>query len=478
MGIVVRRRGRPLRFSTKSDAGRSKTATLERLYNLFPEALNPGAEAPVVVYGTPGMKPIQEFSGVGDLRIRGLDFFNRRLMSVTESHLYELVLGDKDTVVSTINLGSVEIRGYVSSTNDGVLFVFVDGYKGYFYDDDAGLREITDANFYPSNAVAFLDGFFIFNRRGTGQFFIARGDTFDGTEFASAAGAPDDTITLLVDHRELWLFGEYTIEVWYNSGAADFPFERLQGAFIEKGIAGPNLADKADNTVYWVGNDRIIYMAQGYQPIRISTHAVEFDLQQSTQMEESTLFTYTQEGHIFICLNIKDLKKTWVFDVASGMWHERGTDKYGRFPADMAASINQNTYAGHFDLPRVSRLDLDYPFVEDEVLLREAILPPIFDMTNRIKFSNFELKLDVPTVGKPPENVCGVEDPQPGEYVSLAWTDDSGKSWSYEDYQQYGAYNVPDKRFDWWKLGSAFDRSYRVRIRTKEKVCITGAYTR
>jgi hypothetical protein len=478
MGQIVRRRGTPLQFATKSNQGRSKTASRERLLNLFPEIQLQGSETPVAVYATPGMKPIQTFINSGDLRIRGLDFFDRRLFSVTESNLYELVLGNFDTVSSKIERGSVEIRGRVSSTNNGTEFVFVDGYKGYFYSDAEGLREINDENFYPSNAVAQLDTFFIFNRRGTGQFFIARGDTFDGTEFASASGAPDDTITLLVDHRELWLFGETSIEIWYNSGAADFPLERLQGAFIEKGIAGPHLADKADNSVYWVGNDRIVYRANGYQPLRISTHAVEFDLDRSTNLEESTFFTYTQEGHIFFCLNIKDLGKTWVFDVATGQWHERGTDKYGRFPADIAASQNQNTYVGHFDLPEVSRFDLDYPFVEDELLLREAILPPLFDNTNRIKFTNFELRLDVPTIGTAPvPESCSDVWELPEEYVSLSWADDGGE-FGYEDRQGFGAYGIPDERIDWWKLGSSYDRSFRLRIRTTQKVALTGAYRR
>jgi len=477
---ITRKKARPINFATKSAKARVSATTIERAYNCFAEAQEQGATTPASMIGVPGMNPVTTLPADDDRRIRGLEFFqNQRLFSVTDSHFYEVLEG------TAVDIGNVIVRGRASTANNGDSVVFVDGFKGYYWTEDGGLEELTAEGFYPSNAVAFIDGFYIFNRRGTGQFFIARGNTFDPTEFATAEGAPDDTITLLVDHRQIWLFGETSIEIWYNSGAADFPFERLQGAFIEKGIAGPQLATKSNNTVYWVGHDRIVYQANGYQPIRISTHALEFVLAKEESLENATLYSYTQEGHLFLGLNLKDI--TWCFDVSTGRWHERGTDQYGRYPADVIAKnngidiqIDGKPVAGHFNEPLIASLDLDYGLVGDELLLRECITPPIFDRTNRMKHPSFELLMDVPTVREAPaeDACCNLPAWTEEEYISVAWTSDKGKSFTHEDRQPYGEWGIPDERIWWWKLGSDYIRSYRIRARTRGRFGIAGGFIR
>ena len=97
-------------------------------------------------------------------------------------------------------------------------------------------------------------------------------------ERARAEGAPDQLISVNVDHREAWLFGTGTTEVWYNAGTADFPLQRIQGAFNELGCAAVYSVAKLDNTLFWLGADArgrgIVYQATGYRGERISTHAV------------------------------------------------------------------------------------------------------------------------------------------------------------------------------------------------------------
>ncbi|MCV5997943.1 hypothetical protein, partial [Enterococcus faecalis] len=75
----------------------------------------------------------------------------------------------------------------------------------------------------------------------------------------TAEGQPDPLVAILSDHREIFLFGTETIEVWYNSGASDFPFERNQGAFIEKGCGARYSVAKQNNTVYFIGSDLMVY---------------------------------------------------------------------------------------------------------------------------------------------------------------------------------------------------------------------------
>jgi len=476
---ITRRKGRPINFATKSAKGRVQKLTVERLYNCYVEAQQQGAIAPAGIIGAPGMNPIVTLPSDSDRRVRGIEIIDgNRIFAITDSNFYEVLSN------TSVQISSITIRGRVSSANNGNSIVFCDGYKVYYWTEADGVRELEVP---PANAVSFIDGFYVFNQRGTGVFYILRDDVFDPTEIATAEAAPDNIITLLVDHREIWLFGSVSLEVWFNAGLADFPFQRLQGAYIEKGIAGSQLATKCNNTVYWVGHDRIVYMASGYQPIPISSNAVHLALAEEPNIEESTLYSYTQEGHNFIVINLKDKKSTWVFDTTTRQWSERGTNAFGRYPADIVAKnngvdvmIEGKPVVGHFDRPEVSFLDLDYGLVGNELLLRDCICPPIFDSVNRIKHASLEIVMDVPIVKEAPndDDCCNLPDFSENEWIGLSWSSDKGDTYTHNERQSFGKWGVPDERITWWKLGSDYWRSYRIRAKTRGRFGIVGGYVR
>jgi len=79
-----------------------------------------------------------------------------------------------------------------------------------------------------------------------------------------------------------------------------------------------------DNTVYFVGDDRVVYRLDGYRPERISTHDVEYHLADATSYVRS--FTDEQEGHKFYCMTLGDSNGdiiTLCYDAATGLWHQR-----------------------------------------------------------------------------------------------------------------------------------------------------------
>jgi hypothetical protein len=111
--------------------------------------------------------------------------------------------------------------------------------------------------------VYFIDGYFVFNTPGTQQYQITNlySTAIEPLAFASAEGAPDLLITLIVDHKEIWLLGETTTEVHFNSGNVDFPFEPIQGAFIQQGCAAKFSAAKLNTqngggTIIWLTRRR------------------------------------------------------------------------------------------------------------------------------------------------------------------------------------------------------------------------------
>ena len=202
----------------------------ETLINMYPRK-SAGGKYPFNLTTTPGLAL---FTELPTLPVLALHKASSRVFAVTPTKFYEIFNnGTFD------ELGDVDLKGkQVVLAHNLNQVVMVDGIKGYYYDYGTELvEEITSEGFYPASTVTYQDGYFIFNRVGTGQFFISEllSVEFDLLDFASAEGQPDQLVAVLSDHREVFMFGTDSTEVWYNSGASDFPFERHQGAFIEKG---------------------------------------------------------------------------------------------------------------------------------------------------------------------------------------------------------------------------------------------------
>jgi hypothetical protein len=318
-----------------SYSARSVIASAQRCVNLYPETTPQEVQPPVPVthYLTPGL-----------IRVATPAVANWRcLYRASTTYLFG-VLGNSVYYIapdwSTTFLGLIVAgTNNVSISDNGIICVLVDGTgAGYWWGaTPAGtFHTITDPAFYGSTRVCFLDGRFVFNRPGTNQFYLSPSywdgmTAFDPLYIASKVGGPDLILSISVIRGELWLIGNLTTEVWFNAGGADFPFERQPGVFIDHGLAfnGYTVAE-TDVEVFWLGSDRagqlIVFMGQEYQAKRISNHALEYALQTyapSNGFADAVGAVYQQAGHTFYVLTFPTWDKTWVYDLASGQWHER-----------------------------------------------------------------------------------------------------------------------------------------------------------
>ena len=217
--------------------------------------------------------------------------------------------------------------------------------------------------------VTFQDGYFAVSKPDTDEFYVSSlndGLNWDALDFASAEGQSDDLVAVESDHREMWLFGERTIEVWYNSGDVTFPFERVQGGFQETGCMATASIAKADNSLFWLGRDDrgwgIVYRADGYTPRRVSTHAIEKDIQSYDDVSDAFAYTYQQDGHIFYVLTFPSGNRTWVYDVSTNLWHKRsyydGEDDI-RHRGNCFAHFDEELIVGDYSNGKLYKLDLD-----------------------------------------------------------------------------------------------------------------------
>jgi hypothetical protein len=449
------------------------------MINLFPEATPNEGKENGFLNRTPGLRKIATV-GRGPIRALWTQQTNANNAYVVSGN--EVFKIDKGYL--PVKLGNIAGSGPVSIADNGTQLFFAANPEGYIYNITTNTyTQITDVDFPGAVTVGYLDGYFVFNEPNSQKIWVT--EIFDGTiieplAFASAEGAPDLIAAINVDQRELWVFGTSTIEVWYNAGTANFPFARIQGAFNELGCLAPYSVAKLDNTLFWLGNDArgygVVYRAEGYRGKRVSTHPIEFAIQSYGDVSNALAYTYQQEGHAFYVLIFPTVDKTWVFDVATGAWHERaGFDNgyFTRHRSNCQMNFQSETIVGDYLNGNLYVFDLDY--YTDNGAVQKWIrswraLPT--GANNLKRTAQHSLQLDCESgVGT---DTGQAQDPQ----VMLRWSDDGGHTWSNEHWVSVGKIGEYYRRAIWRRLGMTLklrDRVYEISGTDPNKIVIMGA---
>lgn len=433
----------------------------EALINVYPRATT-GGKYPFNLIHSPGLA---YFGELPTFPVLGLHQNGSRAFAVTPTKMYE-IFNDG----SYKELGDVSLNGRVSMEGNGKQVVVVDGFKGYYYDSDTNLvSQITTTGFYPASTVTYQDGYFIFDRKGTGQFFISEllDVAFDPLDFATAEGQPDQLVAVLSDHREVLMFGTESIEVWYNSGAADFPFERNQGAFIEKGCAARYSVAKQNNTVYFVGSDRMVYQMAGYTPVRVSNHAVEETLKNG-DLSDCFAYVYQDEGHLFYVLTIPSANITWCLDISTGSWHIKKSYHFGRHQSNNSIRFNGKNLVGDFQSGLIFEQTRDYLTDNGSPIVREFTLPTVNNGREFLTIDSFELDM---------ESGVGLTFGQGSDPKALLkFSLDGGKTWSNDKFANIGKIGEYLTRVKWNRLGVGRQFIFKVSISDPVAIDIGGAF--
>jgi hypothetical protein len=456
---------------------RSVNAADARMVNLFPEIVPEGGKEPAFLNRCPGLK---YENAVGAGPIRGLWSTTSYLYVASGQSFYKL----NSTTGTPVRLGDISGTGPVSIADNGTQLFIACGAFGYIYNQTTNVfARITDPDFPGATTVTYLDGYFVFNEPNSQKIWISQlldGTSVDPLDFASAEGSPDGVVGILNDHKELWVFGTDTTEVWYNAGTADFPLQPIQGAFNEIGCSSPWSIAKLDNSVFWLGKDPrgkgMIYRADGYKGVRVSTHAVEWQIQQYDTLSDAVAYTYQQDGHAFYVLNFPSADTTWVYDAATKAWHERAGWKNGSFTrhrANNQTNFQGNTVVGDYQTGTLYTFDLNVYADNGQTqrwLRSWRALSTGQNNLNRTAQHNLQLDLET-GVGL---NLGQGDDPE----VMLRWSDDGGHTWSNEHWVKVGKIGQYGRRAIWRRLGMTEkirDRVYEVSMTDPVKTAIMGA---
>lgn len=450
----------------------------QRCINMFPEIneMKTGKDGEVAaLVGTPGLTLLNT---IGTGPVRGLWYTTTgSLYMVSGNKIYLVTSTWQGSEIGTLNTTT----GQVSMVDNGLQLVIVDGPYGYYVNfATSTFTQITDPNFYGSNVVTFQDGYFIFQRPNTRQFYISdlNDITFNNPSVASKDGDPDNLIAIISVNRNLWLMGDISTELWFNSGDNNNPFQYASGTLMQYGIVSPYSLARMGNTICWLGKDQtgqgIVYMANGYSPQRISTNAIEIAIQGYSKINDAIGFSYQENGHMFFVLTFPTGNATWVYDSFTQLWHERAYTIEGvlnRHRANCYANAFGTVHVvGDWQNGNLYQWDLGVYSDNGAAITRQRITPHASNGMKRIFFKSIQLDFQEGTGLDGLSTVQG-HDPQ----AMLQWSNDGGNTWSNEHWVSMGKIGETAKRAIWRRLGFGRNRVFKLTITDPVKVYIMGA---
>lgn len=413
------------------------------------------------------------------------------LANWTASHLFDLTT----------------FEGPVRFCENGEVMLVVDGAEGWTLVFGTGVVERidpdTDGNEgFPRGAThcVCLDTYFLVNDPRTNRYnwsnagyslmtsggIAGSGGHWNGLNVAKKIARPDNIVALSDSQNMVWLFGASSIEVHYDSG--DFAggvWKRYESAIIEIGCLAPSSPAKYANNVFWIGFDKMgtvgIFTNDGFTPRRISVRGIEQALSTMEKIDDAIGFTFAENGHAFYLLHFPTGDRTFVFDIVTGTWHERtflfreqgSTHRWrGMFPTMAFGSLifgDNSTNAVHAS--DQFYFQNDDPQGSGVNYIRSVKTTPIGFQSGR-----FVRYLSVQPIfaqgqGLAMNTAQGVgEDPT----AELAYSDDSGESWTQERSVSIGRRGLYSKRSRLTMLGSSRNRVWRISCTSPVRFLIVG----
>lgn len=363
----------------------------------------------------------------------------------------------------------------------------------------------TDGAFSGADVCDIVDNYFIYNRPNTQQFGASNllSPISYSLSFASKDGSPDNLVSIIVDHREVYLLGEQSSEVWVDTGTFPFAFQRIPGTSTQQGIvAAFSVARFGNSFAYLSRNNRgqaEVVQMNGYIPERISNHAVENSLV-NQYVEDAIAWTYQQGGHEVYVISFPTIDLTWAYDLASGMWHKwlwcDNNNVYHQHRGYCSANFQNMVLIGDRANGLLYMLDPSNFTDAGQNIRRLRRAPHLVSDLQRQFFDELQIQFQpgVGTIGPtvttgtnvgvdliiaPTQTyVIGVNDtiiigvphpllpsqPYSTPQAMLRWSSDGGSTWSREYLANIGQQGKYKNRAIWRRLGTARDRVFEVSI--------------
>jgi len=456
----------PVPFGSQVYLSRHAAVAARGCVNMHAQATPADSKAPLALLRNEG---IADFCDTAAGAVRGLHDMNGQVFVVAGQRLYSIAASGVAT-----DRGAIPGAGRVSMDDNGLQLVVVNAAGEGFVWDGGTLAQISDPDFAPTGWVTFFDQYMIFGRLdGSGFALSALADAtdFDALDVATPESSPDDLIAGLKDGRELLLFGTKSVEPWYNSGAADFPFERSPSGVIDVGCAARYSPARGDNGTYWLAREDgglSVRRLLGGNPVRISTPDMDDLLDGFGSVSDAYGLAFTFAGHAYYVLTLPTAGWTFAYDAATQLWTQRRSKNRTTWRPSCVVGGHGRLLVGDSLTGKVGVMSRDAHTEWGDEILWETVCPPVQFERRMLTFNRLEVEIDAG------QGLATGQGSDPVMYLS--WSDDDGRTWSNEYERSMGVMGRFKQRCVWTNLGSARTRLFRLRGSEPIKTGLVAAF--
>jgi len=323
-----------------------------------------------------------------------------------------------------------------------------------YYYDGATLAQVTDPDLGTVIDVLWVDGYFMTT---DGEFLVVT-ELTDPTQvnplkYGSSEIDPDPINGILKLRNEIYAVNRYSIEVFDNVGGNLFPFQRINGAQIERGSLGTFCSVVYEEAIAFLGSGRSespgVYMASNGQTNKISTREIDEILAGFTEQQLSTsvMETMNEKSHKLLWIRIPD--RTLVYDLTASIaasehiWYIMSSAAigYSQYRARDIIWCYDNWQVGDIETSKIGILEDADAYHFGNVVRWEFGTKIIYNQSMGALFNRLEL---ITLSGR-----LYTENPA---VVSTSYSAD-GRIWSQPRNITIGGIGERLKRLVWWRQG-------------------------
>lgn len=437
----------PLNGPSKQD--RAIQCNSQRSINMYPAIRKGDAKTDIVLYSQPGLKKTTT-AGVGPHRSNASKF-DGKIWWVSGA---ELISQDTSDVFTTIGTLLTTGSRVVMAPGRNVMML-VDGTYGY-YTDGSTLTRITDADFPDTPThVTYQDGYFPVNDADTDDWFIntttESAVNWAALDFETAAAKPDKTLAIISHGKDIYNLGEDSIQPYWNSGNADFPFDAYPGS-IPIGIDAPYSVVSTIHGLIWLAGTtdqggKAIMLANGNQSRQISDEELTWQINELSTTSDAYAWIRRQGGVAFYEITFSAAGRTWSINLdADSMASELISYNETRFIGAGYGYLGNKAYVGSYSSGDIYELDYDTLKDNTNSFIRKRVTRVFHNKGLAMTFRSLILDAEA-GVGL----ITGQgSDPQ----VMMRYRVDG--QWSSELWRSLGAIGQRDYQPSWYNLGMGY----------------------
>jgi hypothetical protein len=426
------------------------------------------------LFTRPGLKEVKTLvrRGRGTGRGRAAHVFDNKIFIVIDDKIYSL-----DNSFNIVYLGEILTdRGYVGIEDNGTELVFVDGKGGWVYSKDTGvLTKITAPGFLdnPIDITVLAERFIVCQAESAswGISGINDANSWDTLDRAKLTAYPDIFTGLGRLRGLLYLFGQRSVEVWYDSGQA-FPFSQQSVQTLDYGCASAgSIAINFERAIwlarYYNGQVSIV-MTTGGEPEKISTAAIEEELSLYKTPEDSSAYIFKNRiGYIFYVVNFTEDNRTWMYCLTTQSWSQLSYKDEDRWLPEAYFYYNDKHYVLPYNANSIMELS-DQIYDDNGTSIRKMREVGVFSLPNYKNHLLCEIWFDVKSgVGHESGND---DDP----LLRLEVSRDGGITYGNQLSQAMGKIGKRKTEVRFFNLGISADTAFRIENYNKIPFVLLG----